>query len=258
MGFQKSFLITMLAVMAIFHIANGQSTTGNDNKEFHVSCTAISGNNLFAGTDNGVYLSTDGGEKWIPINNGLPKKNGIYKLVVSGTSIITQLSDYSWFISSNNGTNWVSLNIGLADTRITNIALFRNRLFAATKVGLFVSTDNGLNWTAIPEMAKEVTSLVTNDNYIHCILEVDHKGLKANEYHNCFSSSDGVKWQIAKGIEFSYYDKIEVAGNMIYAKKCSYGYDGPTCRAYRMWILSKNGKRWEKISLSPRANASNF
>src|SRR5271166_5372054 len=36
---------------------------------------AVSGSNLFAGTGQGVYLSTDNGTSWIPRNAGLPISN---------------------------------------------------------------------------------------------------------------------------------------------------------------------------------------
>ncbi len=250
MRFRKTILITISAVIGIFHVANGQSTTTNDNKEFRVSCTAISGNNLFAGTDNGVYLSTNSGEKWIPINNGLPEKTGIYKIVASGSSLFLWLSNYSWFMSTNNGTNWKAANVGLADTKINDVALFRNKLFAATDKGLFMSDDNGLNWAAIPKMAKELSSFLTSENYIVGSIYID---AYQSDY---FSSSDGVKWQTVKGLDGSVIENIGVGENMIYAKTCKYtiynSNRSSTCKAYAMWVLSENGKKWEQISLYPR------
>lgn len=238
MKFRKSILITISAVMGILHVANGQSTAVNDNKEFHINCTAINGNNIFAGTDNGVYLSIDSGEKWIPINEGLPEKPYIVKLVTSGTSIFAKLSNYTWFISSNNGTNWKAANIGLADTKIDDVALFRNKFFAATNKGLFISADNGLSWVAIPEMAKEVSSIVTNENFILAYSE-----------QNYDSSVDGIKWQAVKDVWGR--PELVAEGDNIYALECRWSIDN-VCYTNVLQILSKNGKKWENISLSPR------
>jgi len=238
MGFQKSIFITISVVIGILHIAKGQSITADDEKKIRINCTAINGNNLFAGTDNGVYLSTDSGEKWSPINDGLPEKSYIKKMVTSGTSIFAKLSNYTWFISSNNGTNWKAANVGLADTKIDAVALFRNKFFAATNKGLFISADNGLSWAAIPEMAKEVNSIVTNENYIIAYSE-----------QNYDSSVDGIKWQAVKDVWGR--PELVAEGDNIYALECRWVIDN-VCYTNVLQILSKNGKKWEDISLSPR------
>src|SRR2546430_2608579 len=52
-----------------------------------VTCFAVSGNNVFAGTRlGGVFLSTDNGSSWKAVNNGLTNVN-VTSLAVSGTSI---------------------------------------------------------------------------------------------------------------------------------------------------------------------------
>ena len=48
---------------------------------------AVSGTNIFAGTDEGVFRSTDNGSSWTGINNGLTNSFGVYSLIVSGNNI---------------------------------------------------------------------------------------------------------------------------------------------------------------------------
>ena len=49
-----------------------------------VQCFAVSGTNIFAGTDGGgVFLSTNNGSNWTAVNNGLTNLT-VYTLVFSG------------------------------------------------------------------------------------------------------------------------------------------------------------------------------
>ena len=49
----------------------------------NVMCFATKGVNLFAGTDSGVFSSTDNGTNWVPANSGLTTRV-VRSLVVGG------------------------------------------------------------------------------------------------------------------------------------------------------------------------------
>ena len=69
-----------------------------------IRCMAVSGTNLFAGTENaGVLLSTNNGTSWTAVNSGL-KRMYVYSLVVSGTNLFAGTYD-GVFLSTNNGTS---------------------------------------------------------------------------------------------------------------------------------------------------------
>ena len=51
-----------------------------------VWCFAVSGTNLIAGTNGGVFLSTNNGTSWTQVNNGLTN-TGVLSLAVSGTNL---------------------------------------------------------------------------------------------------------------------------------------------------------------------------
>jgi ligand-binding sensor domain-containing protein len=53
------------------------------------------------------------------------------------------------FLSTNNGVSWTAIDTGLTNKVVESIAVTDSTLFAGTTGGLFRSTDNGLNWTAI-------------------------------------------------------------------------------------------------------------
>jgi photosystem II stability/assembly factor-like uncharacterized protein len=53
------------------------------------------------------------------------------------------------FLSTNNGTSWTAVNTGLTNTDVTSLAVSGTNLFAGTFGGVFLSTNNGTSWTAV-------------------------------------------------------------------------------------------------------------
>ena len=47
---------------------------------------AVSGSNIFAGTDGGVFLSADNGANWTAMNTGLPNAS-VISLAINGNNI---------------------------------------------------------------------------------------------------------------------------------------------------------------------------
>src|SRR5512135_468956 len=70
----------------------------------------------------------------------------INALALNGTSIYAGVEG-GVYVSNNNGSSWT--NTGLTDYNIFAIFPSDGNLFAGTYGdGIFLSTDNGLNWTA--------------------------------------------------------------------------------------------------------------
>jgi hypothetical protein len=96
------------------------------NNSLNVMALAVSGTNLFAGTYNkGVFLSADGGTSWAADNGGLTKFSSLWgyhtigcfasngENVFIGTTGHTGFYGHGVFLSTNNGTNWTAVNEGL-------------------------------------------------------------------------------------------------------------------------------------------------
>ena len=117
-----------------------------------------SGTNLFAGTDAGVFLSTNDGTSWTAA--GLTTSI-VNELAVSpgsggsGTSIFAGTVGGGVFLSSNNGNSWTAVNTGLANTTVNAFAVLPASggsgtiLFAGTGGGVFISTNNGTSWAVV-------------------------------------------------------------------------------------------------------------
>lgn len=107
---------------------------------------AVSGSNLFAGTNNdGVFRSTNGGASWIPVNSGLTDM-AIRSLAFSDTNLFAGTENGA-YLSTNYGTSWTTLNIGQPGTAINSFAHNDEFFFAETDGDeLFRSADNGATW----------------------------------------------------------------------------------------------------------------
>ncbi|MDD3638388.1 MAG: hypothetical protein PHN50_12410, partial [Bacteroidales bacterium] len=79
------FLACMLLVLHIGSL-NAQWVPANGPYGGTTNCIVANDTDAFAGTYGGVFRSTDNGESWTAVNNGLTNK-AIYALVMSGSNI---------------------------------------------------------------------------------------------------------------------------------------------------------------------------
>ena len=124
--------------------------TGLTDSSVHV--LAVSGTNLFAGTDHGGFLTTNSGATWTLVNNGLTNTY-VFAFAVSGTSIYAGTGGGGVFLSTNSGTSWTPVNTGLPDQyeqTVDALAVSGTNLFAGDDYyGVFLTTNNGANWTPV-------------------------------------------------------------------------------------------------------------
>ena len=128
---------------------NGANWTATGLANTRVLSLAVSGNNIFAGTyGDGVYLSTNNGANWTAVNTGLANTD-VRSLAVSGSNIFAGTDGGGVFLSTTNGANWTVVNTGLIATNVSPLAVSGSDIFAGTVDGIFLSTNNGANWTAV-------------------------------------------------------------------------------------------------------------
>jgi photosystem II stability/assembly factor-like uncharacterized protein len=101
--------------------------------------------------DRGVYLSSDNGTAWTPVNKFTdypvfsfaigPNEMGAINTFAGGNGV---------FLSTDNGTSWTSA--GLTNTRVFSLTVMGSCLYAGTEDhGVFLSTNVGTSWTAVNE-----------------------------------------------------------------------------------------------------------
>jgi hypothetical protein len=86
---------------------NNWSQTYNlfTNCQVLIKCMAISGSNVLAGTDQGLYLSSDNCATWTKITSGLNNVNEIWEFLECNDKLY-MASSYGVKVSSDNGLNW--------------------------------------------------------------------------------------------------------------------------------------------------------
>ena len=124
-----------LAAALQCEIASAQWVQTNGPHGGNVSCLAVSGSDLFAGTyGGGVFLSTNRGGNWTQVHTGLTNTD-IYALAVSGTNLFAGTWGGGVFLSTNSGANWIQT--GLTNTIVFAFAVSGTDLFAGTNYGVF-------------------------------------------------------------------------------------------------------------------------
>jgi hypothetical protein len=100
---------------------------------------AVSGSTIFAGTDAGVFLSTNNGTSWTPVNSGLTGDAlDIRSLEVSGSTIFAG-TDTGVFLSTNNGNSWTPVDSGLTGygLDVYSFVVSGSTIFAGTYDGVW-------------------------------------------------------------------------------------------------------------------------
>jgi len=101
---------------------------------------------LLAGTDDGVFLSSNSGASWTSTSAGLTNRT-VYTLAVSGTNLFAGTAAGGVFLSTNGGASWTAVNTALTNTSVYALAASGTNLFAGTGGGVFRSTNSGTSWT---------------------------------------------------------------------------------------------------------------
>jgi len=150
-----------------------KSTTPDRSQKFTSIAISESGQ-LMAGTQSGnMFLSSDNGKtfkKILPQALGLSvgRINSIHS--TKSTIWIAASGDSNGGVwkSTNNGSSWVQITTsqGLLSNDVYDIAEAGGVLYAATRKGLCISSDNGMSFTAEKNVNMQVNGLAVSANNI--------------------------------------------------------------------------------------------
>ncbi len=194
---------------------NGTSWTATGLTNTVVWSFAVSGTNLFAGTYGGVFLSTNNGTSWTAVNTGLPTNANVYGgFAVSGSNLFAGTYPGGVFLSTNNGTSWRGVNTGLTNTYVDALLVSGSNLFAGTDGGVFLSTNNGTSWTA-------VNTGLTN-TYVNTLAVSGSNLFTGTNYGTnggvFLSTNNGTSWTgVNTGLTNTYVNTLAVSGTNLFA-----------------------------------------
>ena len=110
---------------------------------------------LFAGTEVGIFRSTDGGETWVSASKGLRvyennRLPSISTLTQKGNTLYAGTGG-SLFSSTNGGDSWQQLTHLQRGRRISGVAIIGDTLYTGGffQESVFFSDDNGKSWMQI-------------------------------------------------------------------------------------------------------------
>ena len=158
---------------------------------YTVQSFGVIGQNLFAGTSHGVFLTTNSGTTWTKVNTGLAD-TGVSALAAIGSNLFAATGS-GVFLTTNNGTSWKQMNNGLTDTSIYKLAVVGTNLFGATSgSGIFVSTNNGTSWTT-------ANGSVFQNAYIQLLSGAGTSLFASTSTNNIIyrSTDNGANWALA-------------------------------------------------------------
>ena len=212
---KKIFLLLVIFLFAAGSHAQWQQT----NAPINVSYASLAANqqSLFAATsDSGIYRSSDNGNSWAKLSNGLDRLCFNSIILNPATGAIYAVADSNIFKSTNNGDNWLSIKNGLQDARYSSLLIKNDSLFLSSDSGAFRSMNDGANWEPINNglTSPSVRAFIYKDGYLFAGLS----GAGPGTGHGIFRSTDnGDTWEEKNNGVTSDVDLFEILSDRIYA-----------------------------------------
>jgi photosystem II stability/assembly factor-like uncharacterized protein len=187
---------------------------------YYVNALSTDGNNILAGTQWGLYKSTNNGIDW----NAAGLANKFIKQIFVASSYIIATTMDSVYRSTDDGQNWTNISNGLPNGSIYSLAEVSNasysgsyKLFLGTQHGVYSSTNGGLSWEASGLDSCSVFCMTESGGNLFAGTDYSHGRVFA-------STDEGKSWaQIAANLNNQDVIRIYSIGNYIYVSLGYYG-----------------------------------
>jgi WD40 repeat protein len=199
-------------------------------EECTVTCFAVIGKSIFAGSNNGVFRSKDNGANWQAVNSGLTSRN-IGCLAVKGRDLFA--GGYGGvFRSQDEGASWKPTGPGLAQADVRALLTSGPNLFAGTDRGVFLSADNGASWAS--------SSSGLTDPDVKCLAVLGPYLFAGTDGGGIFrSKDDGAGWTaVNSGLKDKDISTFAVMGPNLYAGTYGGG----------VFLSTDNGAAWTEVN----------
>jgi photosystem II stability/assembly factor-like uncharacterized protein len=222
----KKLVLISFFISLQFSFAQWQSCN-NGLTEDTIRSIAVIGNNLYAATIDGIFVSTNNGDSWTAKNNGLNDKK-IFCIAKIGDTLFAGTENAGMQVSTDNGNSWIEIHYGLSYyANIHSIINIGNNIIIGTNYGIWISTNSGYSWNS-------------KNNSLYNIpvrsLTVSGNNLYAGAFDGVYLSTDSANtWE--KVSPFNYYVNVmAINGNNIFAGT-----------NFGIRLSTDNGKNWSEI-----------
>jgi hypothetical protein len=157
----------------------------------------------------------------------------VYTLASNGNYLFAGTNGTGVYLSINNGTNWTQTSLN--NRHVLSLAVNGNNVFAGTVIyGVYLSTNNGSNWSQTSLNNQYIYSLAVNGNNIFAGTNLPGNGVY-------LSTNNGTNW-IQTSLNNREVVSLAVYGNNIFAGTGLYG----------VYLSTNNGTNWTQTSLNNR------
>ncbi len=158
-----------------------------------INCIEANNNTVFAGTNAGLFVSTNSGNNWTLL--GLDT-SAIRAIAFQGTNNIFLTTSYKIFQSTNSGVNWIDITGNLQVLGLREIEIVNQTIIVTQKESIHRRNISGGNWSlcinGLPANTEIEAISIINGNYIMIgIEEVEAIYLSDNLGDNWINVSDG-------------------------------------------------------------------
>jgi photosystem II stability/assembly factor-like uncharacterized protein len=202
-----------------------------------ISSIAIDNNIIFAAASGKVFKSTNGGASWIPLELGTSYVN---KLTIKYSTLYAATSD-GILRSVDEGVSWKPINQGLSSNAIKDIVVSGVNLFALSWDSIFSSSDNGDNWIVATSNLNDAS---LKDGFLNCIITNGDKILVGNEFGEVYAKKSNLTdWiRLASGFTNVSVKAIEQINNNIFLATEGDG----------IFLSQNNGENWTRVKKTLR------
>lgn len=157
---------------------------------------------IYAGSNQGIYKTSDSGESWGMVNTGLLNQE-VRQLDINpnNPSILYAATAGGVHKTSDNGGNWAVINNGINNLKINCMAVdpvTTAILYAGTASGLYKSPDFGVSWALIKSgRIKSLAVNPLNTSILYTCITGEENGLfRSNDAGQSWeeSSIDSIKY----------------------------------------------------------------
>lgn len=185
---------------------------GLDGAARRVAAITKLNNTLFVATPLGIYRSEDEGNNWLPSSNGIPSdKIYSFDIINKNDQLFTVALD-GIYRSDNAGVSWAKVGDELFAQGIYTISIFDNTIYSGTNGKMYLSTDNGDNWSKIGSGIAQyayIYAIHANENGLIC--GVNQRGIYK------YNIDDEVWYQSNSGLINENVSDMMVDGNDLLA-----------------------------------------
>jgi photosystem II stability/assembly factor-like uncharacterized protein len=210
----------------------------NMNSYFYTTALMTKDSVVFAGSDQGLYTSTNKGNSWTLRTNGFPTigSNFLWELAANAPNVFAA-NGANVYKSVGNGDVWTLANTGLLNWQIVDLVSDGSNIYALANgdattntSGVFLSTDNGNNWQRILLASGSAEALLVKD--AHIFITMYSRGV-------LLFTKNGTNWtEIRARLANTNVTSLATIGTKIFVGTYASG----------VFLSTDNGDNWQPIN----------